>query len=161
MENVESLNPILLLNPILSNPFVLISSIFVTIFLLVLTFILFKSLHKINVADLFIEGNTKKISHTKFWSNIAYFASTIAFLSLNLFSNQATSGGMEIIWLIYLGVVASNAVASKWISYKYNGNKESPERTYNDYEDHSNHRERRNRDYPIEETRYRDIDSPD
>ena len=159
MENVESLNPILLINPLLSNPFVLISSIFVTIFLLVLTFILFKSLHNINVADLFIEGNTKKISHTKFWSNIAYFASTIAFLSLNLFSAQGATSGMEIIWLIYLGVVASNAVANKWISYKYNVNQ-----TKIDYTDarHDRRSRRNNHDnYPEDDDNYRGIDSPD
>lgn len=151
MENTGTM----LISPLLSNPFILISSIFVTIFLLVLTYILFKSLQKINVADLFIESSSQKISHTKFWSNIAYFASTIAFLSLNLFSNNATSGGMEIIWLIYLGVVASNAVASKWISYKYSGNNQ------NTPEKESEEDRRRYREYPDRESRHRDIDSPD
>lgn len=146
-----------IINPLLNNPFVLLSSIFVTIFLLVLTYILFKSLRKINVADLFVESSTNKISHTKFWSNIAYFASTIAFLSLNLFSEQASSGGMEIIWLIYLGVVASNAVASKWISYKYSGN------TSNNNEQQNEERQyrTRHREYPPRDDEYRDVDSPD
>ncbi len=148
MEEIQTTLPIL--NPLLQNPFVLISSIFVCIFLLALTYILFKSLKKFNMADLFIENSTNKISHTKFWSNIAYFASTIAFLSLNLFSNQASQAGMEIIWLIYLGVVASNTVASKWISYKYTGNQiEST-------------KERNRREYHDDDSRYyRDIDSPD
>jgi hypothetical protein len=144
-----------MINPLLNNPFVLLSSIFVTIFLLVLTYILFKSLRKINVADLFVERSTNKISHTKFWSNIAYFASTIAFLSLNLFSNQATSGGMEIIWLIYLGVVASNAVASKWISYKYSGN------TTTNKDDEQQYNKTRYHEHSSRNDEYRDIDSPD
>lgn len=141
------------LNPLLQNPFVLISSIFVSIFLLALTYVLFKSLRKFNMADLFIESTTNKISHTKFWSNIAYFASTIAFLSLNLFSDQASAAGMEIIWMIYLGVVASNAVASKWIAYKYTGNKQDKQEDDYIIDNRRSHDNTRGR--------YRDIDSPD
>lgn len=152
MEEIQTTLPTL--NPLLQNPFVLISSVFVCIFLLALTYILFKSLKKFNMADLFVENSTNKISHTKFWSNIAYFASTIAFLSLNLFSTQGSNSGMEIIWLIYLGVVASNAVASKWISYKYNVNQI---KTDDEYE---YRRKRNSRDnYPEDD--YRGIDSPD
>lgn len=146
-----------IINPFLNNPFILLSSIFVTIFLLVLTYILFKSLRKINVADLFVESSTNKISHTKFWSNIAYFASTIAFLSLNLFSEHASSGGMEIIWLIYLGVVASNSVASKWISYKYSGNNVNNNEEQNEERQHKT----RHRGYSPRDDEYRDVDSPD
>ena len=156
MEKMQT--TILMLNPLLQNPLILISSIFVCIFLLALTYILFKSLKKFNMADLFIENSTNKISHTKFWSNIAYFAATIAFLSLNLFSTQATTSGMEIIWLIYLGVVASNAVASKWISYKYNAN-QTNQINYDNRE--HDHRSRRNNRDNCPEEDYRDINSPD
>ena len=145
MDEIQTILPTL--NPLLQNPFVLISSIFVCIFLLALTFVLFKSLKKFNMADLFVENTTNKLSHTKFWSNIAYFAATIAFLSLNLFSTHTDSGGMEIISLIYLGVVASNAVASKWIAYKYT-NKTEPEIRHRD-----------DRSHRLDD--YRDIDSPD
>ncbi len=69
MEEIQTTLPAL--NPVLQNPFVLISSIFVCIFLLALTYILFKSLKKFNMAELFVENSTNKISHTKFWSNIA------------------------------------------------------------------------------------------
>ncbi len=155
MEEIQTTLPAL--NPVLQNPFVLISSIFVCIFLLALTYILFKSLKKFNMAELFVENSTNKISHTKFWSNIAYFASTIAFLSLNLFSAQGANSGMEIIWLIYLGVVASNAVASKWISYKYNVNQTKPDCE----DDYSEHRHRRNSRNSYPEDNYRGIDSPD
>jgi hypothetical protein len=70
------------------------------------------------MTELFKDETTDHLSHTKFWSNIAYFAATLAFLSLNLFS-ATIPDSLEMIWLIYLGVVASNAVASKWIRYKY------------------------------------------
>lgn len=156
MDDAQTIIPIL--TPLLQNPFVLISSIFVCIFLIALTVVLFKSLKKFNMADLFVENSTNKISHTKFWSNIAYFAATIAFLSLNLFASPTANGGMEIIWLIYLGVVASNAVASKWISYKYT-NATNTTNKYDEETDYSKNNRRNNRHDRQDD--YRDIDSPD
>jgi hypothetical protein len=83
-----------------------------------------KAGRKMDMTELFKNEKTGLLSHTKFWSNVAYFAATLAFLNLNLFNSGAVSGVLEFIWVIYLGVVASNAIASKWISYKYSGDQE-------------------------------------
>jgi hypothetical protein len=90
---------------------------------------MFKLGRRIDMTELFKDETSNHLSHTKFWSNIAYFAATLAFLSLNLFSTTIPDS-LEMIWLIYLGVVASNAVASKWISYKYNAFQTKKQSTY-------------------------------
>jgi hypothetical protein len=84
---------------------------------------------KIDMTELFRDEASSHLSHTKFWSNVAYFAATLAFLSLNLFSTT-TPDSFEMIWLIYLGVVASNAVANKWIKHKYNAFQTKKQPTY-------------------------------
>jgi hypothetical protein len=103
-----------------------------------------KAGRKMDMTELFKNETTGQLSHTKFWSNVAYFSATLAFLSLNLFNNGSSADTLEFIWIIYLGVVASNAVASKWISYKYNMSQESfqPENDRQRYDD-SAYRERR------------------
>lgn len=55
--------------------------------------------------------NTGKFSHTKFWSNIAYCAATFIIIKLT-YQKELT----ENYFAIYLGVVASHASISKWIS---------------------------------------------
>ena len=52
-----------------------------------------------------------KVSHTKLWSNIAYLAGTIKFIMI---PNPTAD-----IWMAYLGIVGSAAMASKFISMKY------------------------------------------
>jgi hypothetical protein len=101
-----------------------------------------------DMTELYKNEVNNRLSHTKFWSNVAYFAATVAFLSLNLFNSGSTSGVLEAVWVIYLGVVASNAVASKWISHRYRGYQE---RYYRDEEE----------SVSIERERSLKIDNPD
>lgn len=83
--------------------------------------ILFYAARKRDMSDLYSSDGSGKVSHTKFWANVAYFVSTIAFLKIN-FDHTQTHLIPEI-WLIYLGVVASNASVSKWIAVKGNNNR--------------------------------------
>ena len=62
-----------------------------------------------------------KVSHTKFWSNVAYTVTTISLLKIN-FDPERTHVLPEL-WLIYLGTVAGHATAAKWISTRL-GNKQ-------------------------------------
>ena len=117
---------------LVANSFNIISSTFLSLFLVILFVVMLKAGRKMDMTELFKNEKTGQLSHTKFWSNVAYFAATLAFLSLNLFSSGAISGTLEFIWIIYLGVVASNAVASKWISHKYNGSQENRQPEYED-----------------------------
>lgn len=107
-----------------------------------------------DMTELFKNDVNDRLSHTKFWSNVAYFAATVAFLNLNLFNSGNVSGVLEAVWVIYLGVVASNAVASKWISHRYKG-----------YQEYQGYRGRYYRDedesVSIERTRSFKIDNPD
>lgn len=68
------------------------------------------------LADLITDAGTGQCSHTKLWTHIAYLATTVAFLRLTLFSPTPLS--VEI-WLVYLGIVGSHGLASKYISMKY------------------------------------------
>ena len=54
-----------------------------------------------------------KVSHSKLWCNIAYFAATYKFIILPEPSAD--------IWAVYLGVVGGAALLSKYISMKFNG----------------------------------------
>ena len=54
------------------------------------------------------------LSHSKLWSNIAYLAGTVKFIMIPEPSAD--------IWMAYLGIVGSAAVASKLIQMKYGGN---------------------------------------
>lgn len=62
--------------------------------------------------DLITEPNGETLSHTKVWSNIAYAAGTWKFITSDVNAD---------IWLIFLGVVGSAQVASKYLSLKYKG----------------------------------------
>jgi len=55
-----------------------------------------------------VEG---KVSHSKFWCNIAYLAGTIKFIMI-----PAPTADL---WMVYLGVVGGASLASKFISMKY------------------------------------------
>lgn len=52
-----------------------------------------------------------RFSHTRFWSNIAYTVATIVIIHLSLVDRLT-----ENYFVIYLGVVASHASVSKWIT---------------------------------------------
>jgi uncharacterized membrane protein (Fun14 family) len=95
--------------------------LFMLCFIISLMWVFIKGTLSINIKSLFIDEHTNKTSHVKYWANVAYLSATISFLSINLFFFKESSQYIEILWLIYLGVVASNATVSKLISYKYNG----------------------------------------
>lgn len=108
---------------ILPYAFQLIGVVFAVIFLLALLVVLLRGAKDINPRDLFTSAGDGGTSLTKFWQNVAYAAATVAFLAINITGNVA-GASLEVIWLIYLAVVASNAVLSKWISVKYNRTEE-------------------------------------
>mgnify|MGYP001176922241 FL=1 len=108
---------------ILPHLFPIVGAVFSFLFMTVVVFILIKGIRGIRVADLFEFSGEASLS--KFWQNVAYAAATIAFLAVNI-SGNLTGGTLEIVWLIYLGVVASNAVLSKWISVKYDRGQPDP-----------------------------------
>lgn len=58
-----------------------------------------------------------KVSHTKFWSNIAYCTATFVIIKLT-YMNQLT----ENYFLFYLGVVASHASVSKMLGIRKENN---------------------------------------
>lgn len=64
------------------------------------------------ISDLFTDVDGS-LSHTKIWSNIAYACGTYKF--------AITPDIAPDVWLIYLGVVGSAQVASKFLSLRYNG----------------------------------------
>lgn len=70
--------------------------------------------------DLITDCATNQLSHTKLWTNIAYFAATLAFLRITLFLDTPAESE---IWLIYLGIVGTHNVASKVLSMKYGASK--------------------------------------
>lgn len=61
------------------------------------------------------KNDPNRISHTRFWSNVAYFVATITFIKLNFTENNY----IVELWLIYLGIIGGNASISKLISMKY------------------------------------------
>ena len=83
----------------------------------ILLFVLARALKNIQLSELFESSGTGKISHTKFWSNVAYFVCTIAFAYMN-FRPTAPDYLVEI-WLVYLTGIAGNASISKFLSLKY------------------------------------------
>lgn len=96
--------------------------VFIITFTMLMLIVFVKSLYRLDPADLFKYGNTGLVSHTKFWGNMAYFAATVAFVSINLLYFKEFQQNIEMIWLIYLSVVASNNIANKLIAYKYGNN---------------------------------------
>lgn len=92
--------------------------IFLIVFIIMLFWGFVKGTKGMRFSDLFVDHATKQVSHTKYWSNVAYLSATIAFLTLNLFFVDQIKGYIEVIWMIYLGVVASNAAFSKYVNNK-------------------------------------------
>ncbi|MCE7915403.1 MAG: hypothetical protein DYH15_12190 [Nitrosomonas sp. PRO4] len=72
------------------------------------------------ILDLITDCATSQLSHTKLWTNVAYFAATLAFLRITLFLPEPSNPE---IWLIYLGIVGAHNVASKVLSMKYGATK--------------------------------------
>lgn len=71
--------------------------------------------------ELITDAGTGQLSHTKLWTNIAYFSATLAFLHITLILPEPSSPE---IWLIYLGIVGAHNVASKAMSMKYGATKD-------------------------------------
>lgn len=98
----------------------MVTMLLITFFIIVMFWGFVKANRELNLKELFIDDKTGHLSHTKYWSNIAYLTSTVAFISLNIFHVGDMQGSqLEMLWLIYTGVVASNAAVSKLISHKY------------------------------------------
>lgn len=96
-----------------------ITTIFLFSFTIPIIIIFFRtSVMKFNPTLLFINDVTGKPSHTKFWSNIAYMTATVVFIYLNIKMTSSIEA-LAIIWFIYLSIVASSSVASKWLTLKY------------------------------------------
>ena len=87
----------------------------------ILAFILLKAIHGLDLSEMFESHGSGKISHTKFWSNVAYLVGTISFIKIN-FSEHPPEYLPEL-WLFFLGVIGGNSAVSKWISLKYANNK--------------------------------------
>lgn len=114
----SALTSVEFLQTLVENSFMAAAGVFTAFFMLVVSVFLFKGLRKLDLKGLFLDNPTDKhISNSKFWSNVAYFVSTVAFLAINLAAPGAQS--LEFIWVVYLGVVASAAVASKFLSLRY------------------------------------------
>lgn len=67
------------------------------------------------VIELITDCATGQLSHTKLWTHIAYFAATLAFIRISLFTDQPVD---MYLWLVYLGVVGGHNVVSKALSIK-------------------------------------------
>ena len=76
---------------------------------------------KLDMTQLFLTepGANGYVSHTKFWGNIAYFVATVVFFVANVIHYDHFKENIEMLWLIYLSIVASNNVANKFIAYKF------------------------------------------
>lgn len=99
---------------------------FMAAFIIMLLWGFVKGVARMSMKDLFIDERSGHISHTKYWSNVAYLSATVAFLVLNLFYFKEIEKYVELLWIIYLGVVASSATISKLISYKYGVKADAP-----------------------------------
>ena len=62
------------------------------------------------VLDIIRNPATGKVSHSKFWANIACGAATYKFIVAPDVPSE--------IWAVYLGVVGGYAVARSWVSVK-------------------------------------------
>lgn len=103
-------------------------------FIIVLLVEFVKGSRKTDMRELFIDERSKHFSHTKYWSNVAYLVATVTFLYMHLYAIDKIADQLEMLWLIYLGVVAGNASVNKLISYKYGAQKSAEEHSYARYE---------------------------
>lgn len=107
-----------MLKLIVENAFGVAAGVFSGLFMLIVSWYFFKGMRKVDLTSLFMEdNNSRKVSSTKFWSSIAYFVATIAFLTINFMAPG--SAGLEFIWAIYMSTVAGHAALSKFITAKY------------------------------------------
>ena len=107
-----------LIKTVIDNSFITVAGLFTAFFMLIVSIFLYKGILKLDLKGLFVDNPSDiHISSTKFWSNIAYFVTTVAFLAINIAAPDTSS--LEFIWLIYLGVVASAAVATKFLKLRY------------------------------------------
>lgn len=106
---------------LIDNAFTLIGTGFVGLFMLLVAGFFFNALRKVDLTSLFItdEPGSRKVSSTKFWTSIAYFVATVAFLAANFVA--PVGGSLEIIWAIYMSTVAGHAAFSKWLGTKFGG----------------------------------------
>lgn len=103
---------------VVANAFMIVGGSFAAIFMILIFTIFVKALKGSNLSDLFTGETKGQLSMTKFWTNVAYFSATLAFLAFNLL-NQGSGESQVMVWLIYLGTVGANAIASKWLALKY------------------------------------------
>lgn len=132
MSSLDSSDLASLLPFIIANIFTAVGGFFAAGFMLLIFAIFYKALRQSNLSDLFKGEVKNEMSMTKFWTNVAYFSATLAFLAINMMNAATVPGtGLEVIWLIYLGVVASNAAVSKWLALRYGSDttaqRDSPE----------------------------------
>jgi hypothetical protein len=105
---------------LITNSFLVVGALFAFLFMLTVLRVFVKGLKGLDYGDLFRGDVTQSLSLTKFWTNIAYFTATVAFVG-KIFMSTGTSDNQNILWCIYLGGVGSNAIASKWLGLKYAG----------------------------------------
>lgn len=100
-----------------TNGFLFATSAAAFLFMLMIAVVLFKAIRKLDLSSMFYDTGSTIVSSTKFWSVIAYFVATIAFLFINIAAPAAAS--LEFIWLAYLGIIAGSASVNKLISARY------------------------------------------
>ncbi|STQ91384.1 hypothetical protein [Iodobacter fluviatilis] len=68
------------------------------------------------LSDLITNPQTKRLSHSKLWANVACAASTAVFIKQGWAGTLSSEG-----WLVYLGVVGGYAVARHWLATRKGG----------------------------------------
>lgn len=79
-------------------------------------FTIIKGIVKIKIDQAFVDERGR-LDVKKFWNFVAYFCATIAFVAINIGSNTEHR---DMIWLIYLGIVSGDSLATKLLDYKLN-----------------------------------------
>ena len=77
----------------------------------------------------FFYNDKGKVDPKKFWNFVAYFCATVGFVYINF---QTTDATRDWIWLIYLGVVSGDSLASKLLDYKLGTKKSQVEESEGD-----------------------------
>lgn len=110
---------------IVANSIIIAGSIFASACIIMVLHVFVKGLKGLDFGDMFRGDVKQEVSLTKFWTNIAYFTATVAFIG-KIFMSPGTTEADNILWLIYLGGVGSNAIAAKWLGLKYAGAMTNP-----------------------------------
>lgn len=118
-----------------------VESIFTVGLMVGLTIIFVRAIHGLELDEMFTSHGSGKLSHTKFWANIAYLVATLAFIRLNF--TEERPAYLPELWLIYIALTSGNAMASKWISlkYKYSGKNEESQEVYPRYDPYAAERQ--------------------